>query len=109
MKISKFSRTADGKKKLIINVMATITTPQAEEYNFQYDELPPAPFLQVKEILDNFEEYREITVKGKVSGFHEIRHRKRLVVMLWPRLRRDSHRRVGEVHTSIDKWSCIHY
>lgn len=59
-------------RQIIINEMATISIPQAEEYDFPFKELPTAPLLEVDKIIDNFEEYEEITASTQ-----------RITVMFW--------------------------
>ena len=75
IKLSKYSRTSDG-NKIVINEMAIISTPRPEEYDFQYIEFPSAPYLQVEEINTFFEEYKEISVKGKISNMGPIQRPK---------------------------------
>ncbi|KAK3745535.1 hypothetical protein QZH41_002906 [Actinostola sp. cb2023] len=51
--------------------MTTISTPRADEYAFQYKEPPRSPLIPVSQIIDFFQEFKEVSVKGKVFGLGE--------------------------------------
>ena len=67
VKIQKFSTTSDG-KKIIVNDMFIISSPYANEYSFQYNETTGPHAVTVNPIVDSFQKFKEVSVKGKVIG-----------------------------------------
>ena len=64
--------TKDG-KKIIINDVTHLSTPDATEYSFQFVQSMPdtEKFTNIESVLDTGEEYDKVNLRGKVFQFQE--------------------------------------
>jgi ribosomal protein L37AE/L43A len=72
IKVEKFTYTKDG-KKIIVNEVTRLSSPDASECVFQYVPVTPSTekFTTIQNVLDNADEYDKVNVEGKVFHLHE--------------------------------------
>ena len=74
IKLERFTYSNDG-KKIIVNDVTRMSSPDASECLFQYISLTPESeeFTTIQSVLDNADEYDKVNLKGKVFELHENR------------------------------------
>ncbi|KXJ16507.1 hypothetical protein AC249_AIPGENE8758 [Exaiptasia diaphana] len=74
VKLTSFTFTP-AKDKIIVNDMNAITTPQQDEYSFQYQTPTEVqtPVFQVLDVLSTSKEWDVVTVNGKLFGLKDQR------------------------------------
>ena len=58
------------KRKIIVNHMTNISTPQQSEYSFQHQTPTEPQLANIKglDVLNTSKEWEVVTVEGKISG-----------------------------------------